>query len=267
MPQDWVHEFRRPARPRAGVVLVSGLGGVWFDWCAVADRLPDDVSVIGVDPSRCPDPPSLPRRVGLLAEVASELPRPVVWVAHSMAAFAVEALGRQGTAPFDGLVMVDPSVGEEPTVLQAPIGLLGARLHRHPGWAQVLVGHFGPLGRRVVVRALTGRRDRAHQSSVQRTYGDPAMIGTVLLEYRAFDVQAAVLERLRRSHRWPPIPTVVLLAGRRRLPFPDLGWTVRRVPRSGHLMMLDRPEVIVGSILAVIDEICSGGNICATGAL
>jgi pimeloyl-ACP methyl ester carboxylesterase len=249
------------------VVLVSGLGGVWFDWGAVVDRLPVDLSVIGVDPSRCPDRPSLPRRVGLLTEVATGLPRPVVWVAHSMAAFAVEALGRRGSAPFDGLVMVDPSVGEEPTVLQAPIGLLGARLHRHPGWAQILVGHFGPLGRRLVVRALTGRRDRARQAVVQRTYGDPTVVATILTEYRAFDTQAAVLERLRRLHRWPPTPAVVLLAGRRRLPFPDLGWIVRRVPRSGHLMMLDRPEVIVGSILAVIDEICPAGNIRATGEL
>ena len=258
MPQDWIHEFRRPQHAQAGIVLVSGLGGVWFDWDAVVGRLPDDVAVICVDPSRCPAPPSLPRRVRLLAEAAAELPRPVIWVAHSMAAFAVEALGREGSAVFDGLVMVDPSVGEEPTVLQAPIGLLGARLHRHPGWAQLLVGHCGPWGRRLVVRALTGRRDRAHQANVQRTYGDPAMIGTVLIEYRAFDAQAAVLERLRRLHRWPPVPVVVLLAGRRRLPFPDLGWVVRRVPRSGHLMMLDRPDVINHTIRAVLAEVAPG---------
>lgn len=254
----WIQALRAPQHPRASIVFVAGLAGLTDDWRAVVDLLPDDYAVLAIEPSRNPDHPTLPRRARMLAAAAANLTEPVIWVAHSMAVFAVETVAVARLAPIDGLVLVDPSsLDEAPNALDnSDTGdlLIGGRalahwLHRNRHTAHKGTRIIGPLLRRLLVRGLTRRPDPATSEEVMSMYADPTTLATVLHELDHFSAQARTWDRLWRRLSWPEIPRHTLLAQRRRYAYESgPNEVVQVVPGTGHLIMLERPDVIVAAI-------------------
>lgn len=202
------------------LLLSSGLGGAWFDWTPSVALLRDEYRVtafdrpgLGLSPAAAA-PPSLRRDTGVLAALAERAGRPVVVLAHSMAAFPAEALARLRPELVGGVVLVDPSYERNPRVVVRVARVLtplatatGAVLG-----ATRLARVAGPFGRRMVLKH-TSRRDEAVPAAVVRSvYGRGTVIGTVIAEELAYREMAADLARLRERRPFPPVPLAVVTA-------------------------------------------------------
>lgn len=248
-----------PSAP--AVMLCPGLGMAASSWRRVERDLAADHAVVTYDRPglgrqrhrRPLHPPTLDgemARLGLALRavdaVAGHAPAehvvPAVLVAHSMAAFWVEAWARIHPETVRGLVFVDASIEETPaprsgvwTSLRAGVGALAAVMP-------------GPM--------RTG--------------------GAALLEDAAYHGMAADLEVIRGNHPLPCVPIVLLAAtvtGATRWERRRLGrqkaWAQRLeteqlgrgsqvryevVRRSGHRVMRDAPERICGAVRSVTTD-------------
>ena len=181
--------------------------------------------------------PTLANEVDALADLIEQFGegRPAIVVAHSMAGFHGEALARVRPDLVVGLIMVDASV--EPAMTHpkrdlSPLARLSTARVLAPFWA-ILGGewwarHHGPEGR-----------------------------AAAAAEWLAYRPQAADLVALRDDHAWPGCPVTVITAQRRG----EMSrWVTRQadyaaslggtqlVARSGHNVMLDRPDVILDTV-------------------
>lgn len=96
------------------LLMTAGLGGAWFDWVPTVELLRDEYRVTAFDrPGLGLSPagnarPTLRRDAATLEALAERAGRPVIVLAHSMAAFHAEALARLRPGLVRGMVLVDP---------------------------------------------------------------------------------------------------------------------------------------------------------------
>ncbi|OKL52066.1 alpha/beta hydrolase [Buchananella hordeovulneris] len=161
--------------------------------------------------------------------------QPVVLAAHSMAGFHAEAFTRRYPELVKSVVFVDCSVEFEPLSTDHVL------LDRFMGWLQPA---YEPI-----LAFFHGKEWRErHPSHSRRAAG---------AEVAAYNEQANALLEMRQALPWPPIKSVMLTAW---APFFGGGWLAKQAQyaellggkqvriRSGHNMMLDRPEVVLEAI-------------------
>lgn len=255
-------------------VLSSGLGGAWFDWDQVARLLVPHRTVVRFDRpgyglSALAPAGTRPSAAGEAARIhhvldALGLPGPCTVAGHSLAAFHVEAFARLHPARTAGLVLLDGS--SEPAPHPRPLpDLRGAAARAAAGLltAAAVPYLFGPLGRRIVVRAATVQGyDPAPDALVRRCYRPGRALAAALSEYAGYLDVAAQLAELRTRAPLPEVPVTVLAADdgsgsrrtlrglRRQERLAErLGTGLRTARPAGHLLMMDRPEAVAAAVL------------------
>jgi pimeloyl-ACP methyl ester carboxylesterase len=254
------------------VLLSSGLGGAWFDWMPVIERLGDRRVIVFDRPGLGGSPPArqvaaLREEAGRLAGLARWAGAPVDVVAHSMAGFHAEAFARLYPELVGGMVLVDPSA--EPYAPRyarwlsrlVPVAGYAGRV---PGLGGVL-RLSGPRLRAVVLRRISERGDLAPPELSRSVYTKPHVLGAFLAEQAGYRQQAADLLLLRESAPFPDIPLGVITAlgdvrgdgsawTRAHADLAALsprGWQVV-LPRAGHLVPIDRPEAVADAVAEVV---------------
>ncbi|MCW2811952.1 MAG: hypothetical protein JWP61_2410 [Friedmanniella sp.] len=260
--------------PPPPVLLLGGCGVPFYVWVPVVAQLAD-LTVVRMDrPGLVQTPwpgrlPTLAEEVATLVALVEELGTPVVAVGHSMAGPHIEALARQRPDLVAGMVLVDASVEWEPRPPKS--GRLWLQTARAAQQALRLrpFAELGPLADRVLVSAQSRRRRVFGPRSdlADQTYRSPDAVASVVAEQAAYDQQIWDLAEVRRQTTWSGIPTVVLTADdqgsgtwvacQRRLA-ESLGGRHVVLEDSGHLMMIDRPEVVVDAIRALLPD--NGGH-------
>ncbi|GAA4922144.1 alpha/beta fold hydrolase [Streptomyces coeruleoprunus] len=254
-------------------VLSAGLAMSWFDWDPLVPLLTPHRTVVRFDrpghglsaPSyTAPTAEGEAHRIAALLDALHLPQRDVTVVGHSIAAFHAEAYARLYPGRVGALVLVDGSVEEHPGRPVAP----GARTAAARVAAGVLgaagaPAALGPLARRAVVRLSRAGHaaDPAPAALVRRCYTTTRVLRGALLENAHYRAVAAELLALRERYPLPAgLPVTVLAApdspdatdtwtARQRALADVLGARFEAVPDSGHLMMLDRPDVIAGAVL------------------
>ncbi|MFI8516671.1 alpha/beta fold hydrolase [Streptomyces sp. NPDC085481] len=245
-------------------VLAAGLGMSWFDWDRVVPLLAPHRTVVRFDRpghglSEAPAAPptaagEADRIAGLLD--ALRLPGPATVVGHSIAGFHAEAFARRHPGRTAALVLLDSSVEEHPRASRtAPVlaRALGALL-----CAAGVPAALGPAARRLAVRD-----DPAPPGLVRRVYRSSRVLRGTLDENARYAAVAAELLALRERAPLPPgLPVTVLAAPdgsarwerRQRALARRLGARYEAAEPSGHLVMLDRPDLVAGAVLRVGQE-------------
>jgi pimeloyl-ACP methyl ester carboxylesterase len=248
------------------VLVSSGAGGAWFDWIPVTDRLRDRHRVVTFDRPGLGGSPPVRRVAGLrdeadrLAALARRAGAPVIVVAHSIAGFHAEAFARIHPELVRGMVLVDPSAEpDEPRHARrlsrlAPAAVIAGRAVGMTG----LPRFAGPRIRGIVMRRITERGDEAPVSYVRAVYSRPHVLGTILAEHAIYRELAADLLALRSSTGFPAIPLQVITAlgdagpgwERAHAQLAGLSPYGRQIvlPRTGHMVQIDRPEVIAEAV-------------------
>ncbi|TDB84417.1 alpha/beta hydrolase [Actinomadura sp. KC216] len=256
------------------LLLAAGLGGAWFDWAPTVERLRDEYRVIAYDrPGLGLSPaaaarPTLLRDTWIMEALAERVERPVIVLAHSMAAFAAEALARLRPEHVLGMVLVDPS-HERTRLPPVPVGAALTPLATATGavlGATRLAGVAGPLARRLILRRTSRRGDTVPDEVVRSVYRRGTVLGTVIAEEIAYREMAARLAWLRRRYSFPPIPLLVVTAlgdvrgprgkrawaeGHERLAKLSPNGTRVELPDALHMVPLDRPDVLADAVARI----------------
>lgn len=247
------------------VLLLGGCGVPWYVWDRVAELLTDHRVVRldrpGLVATPWPDRlPTLGEEVATLAELIEGLPSAPVIAAHSMAGFHAEALARLHPECVAALVLVDGSIGGDP---MSPAQ--SRRWERRAATARRVMATvpatraLGSLADRTLtslqsrVLRLTSPRPAAQREVFRR----PDAVAAVLAEQAAYHTQVVDLDDVRRTARWPGVPTTVLTAagdGGRCWPrlqaelAERLGAQQVTVADAKHLLMVDRPDVVADAV-------------------
>nr|WP_284711290.1 alpha/beta hydrolase [Brevibacterium sp. XM4083] len=242
------------------VLLLNGCAIAAASWAPVIEAMPDR-DVIASDrpgfagtawPGILPD---LATEIASMERAISGHER-VVIVAHSMASFRAEAFARLHPQRVAGIVLVDPSIedyrhrGSAGALSRATLlPILGALTTRTEiGQLASLLSHRGFARQSGSGRALD-------QAAFKDPYADPETLKASLAEWLSYRSQGADLHALRQSTEPVGAPTSALEAPplsnlrRERIlgrAFADL--RRREVLDSRHLMMIDRPDVIVEAV-------------------
>ncbi|MGY1744038.1 alpha/beta fold hydrolase [Blastococcus sp. SYSU D00695] len=249
----------------APLLLLNGCALPAACWLPVLNALPDR-DVLAMDrPGFAGTPwdgrlPDLPSEVAAVRRVISGAGRgrPVVVVAHSMAAFRAEALARLHPELVAGLVLVDPSIESLRERGRADLLVRETVLR-----GLAAVSGWGPVRSLAARAADRGFRQQTASSGLDgrvlsEPYRSPDTLRSIAAEFLSYRRQAAQLSALRRRTGPLAPPTSVLLAP----PLPDgrhravLRASVApqrcvELPDSGHLVMLDRPDAVVAAIGAL----------------
>ncbi|TDD35730.1 alpha/beta hydrolase [Actinomadura sp. KC06] len=255
------------------LLLTSGLGGAWFDWDPTVELLRDGYRItvfdrpgLGLSPAAA-SRPTLRRDTAIMEALAERAGRPVIVVAHSMAAFPAEALARTSPERVLGVVLADPSC--ERVRPGATVPRLGAVLTPLAAATGAVLGATrlatvaGPFGRRQILRRTSRRGEAVPDEVVRSVYRRGTVIGTVIAEEIAYREMAADLARLRDRRPFPPVPLVVVTAlGDLDTPEKRREWAEghaelaamtphgRQVelPDALHMVPLDRPDVLADAV-------------------
>ncbi|WP_240810200.1 alpha/beta fold hydrolase [Actinomadura sp. WMMA1423] len=272
--REQVHVVESGPADGPPLLLASGLGGAWFDWEPSVALLREGHRVtvfdrpgLGLSPSATA-PPSLRRDTAILEALARRAGRPVAVLAHSMAAFAAEALARTRPRLVRGLVLLDPSYEHEawvPVRLAAALTPLATAAGAVLG-ATRLARVAGPFGRRAILRRTSRRGDTAPEAVVRSVYGRGTVVGTVLAEDLAYREMAADLAGLRGRRPFPPVPLAVVTAlgdvdgddrkrrwaeAHARLASMSPHGTRIELPDALHMVALDRPDAVADAVAAL----------------
>ncbi|RFU85458.1 alpha/beta hydrolase [Streptomyces triticagri] len=248
-------------------LLSGGLGQSWFDWDAVTRLLAPHRTVVRFDrpglglSAHARVAPSLLGEADRIARVldACGAAGPVTVVGHSLAGLHCEAFARLSPERTAALVLVDSSVEEG--ARQRPAPALRTGVTRACGTLLVAAGlpaALGPALRRAAVRlSRTGGGDPAPRDLVRRVYGTGRTTRAILAEYAGYRDVAAQLVGVRRQFPLPDgLPVTVLAAGAGRRWLERQIWLARTLDarlriasRSGHLVMLDRPQDVARAVL------------------
>jgi pimeloyl-ACP methyl ester carboxylesterase len=252
------------------VLLSSGLGGAWFDWIPVTERLRGRHRVVTFDrPGLGGSPPAARWRAALrdeadrLAGLARWAGSPVIVVAHSIAGLHAEAFARLYPELVHGMVLVDPSAERYPPrharrlSRLAPVAGLAGRAIGRAGVTRLA----GPRIRGAVMRRITERGDVAPPEFTRAVYTKPHVLGAILAENAGYRQLAADLIALRETAPFPGIPLGVITAlgdvrddgGHWKRAHEELaalsprGWQVV-LPHTRHIVQIDRPEVVAEAV-------------------
>jgi pimeloyl-ACP methyl ester carboxylesterase len=253
------------------VLLLGGCGVPYYAWDVVLGLLAER-RVIRMDrpglagtvwPGRLP---TLEEEIATLADLATTLGTPPIVVAHSMAGLHAEGLARLHPGLVAGLILVDSSVERRPRAATGGVGwrwLAGAA-----GRVMTLAPPtraLGSLADRMIASLQSDRlRVVSPRPEVQRVvFRSPDAVASVIAEQAAYRAQVADLARLRETTPWPDIAVRVLTAAG------DGGaswvraqaWLAGQlrgrhtvVADSRHLMMIDRPDVIVDAVRQMLPD-------------
>lgn len=249
------------------VVLLGGCGVPYYMWNLVARGL-DGRELVRMDRPGLvgtPWPGVLPRlaaEVDTLAELLQSLSAPALLVAHSMAGFHAEAVARLHPELVQGLVLADGSVEWKPRPPRwERFWLLAARFLRGASPFPAL-RFVGSLTDRAMTTAQS-RRLRWHRRRppmAVATYRAPDAVASVIAESAAYESQVLDLAAVRSAHPFPAIPVRVLTAagagGRRWVRAQAklaeaLGGSQVIAEDSRHLIMVDRPDLVIAAIVEV----------------
>ncbi|GAA2435835.1 alpha/beta hydrolase [Actinomadura vinacea] len=272
---EQVHLVDTGRRDGPPLLIGSGLGGAWFDWDPTVELLRAEHRTVVYDRpglGRSPAahaPPSLRRDVQIMADLAKEIGAPVTVLAHSMGAFAAEALARLHPELLNGLVLVDPSYERDPCAgprVAAALTPLTKTLGGALGVTRI--ARLGaPAARRLVLRFTSDRDDTVPAATVRDVYGRGTVIGTIAAEELAYREMAADLAALRDRRPFPDLPLVVLTAlgdvrgpgraqdwaeGHRRLAAMSPRGEQVELPGAKHMLQLDRPDAIAAAVAQVL---------------
>ncbi len=295
MPEPWTHGYEGINGIRIHfvhqgegppILLIHGWPGFWYEWHLNIPVLARQHAVIAPDLRgfAYSDKPDLPAEVGYTAEAAAadlvglldrlELQRVGV-VAHDIGARVAQALARAHPARVAGLVLFDP-----------PYPGIGARW-TEPGhvreiwyqtfhlldWAPALVG----ASRKTTELYL--RHFLSHWAYDKRVFTDeevaeyveaysqPRALWGGFQYYRARARAEAAWTRTPSAALQVPVPTLVLwgeedpvlpVRWADRLPeyFPSL--TFRSVPKCGHFMMREQPDLVHREVLSFFQDLGQG---------
>lgn len=267
------------------VVIESGMGGGVLEWQAVADGLSDVATVVRRDRPGLgwSDVPVEPAHTSVGAARSLErllqqlgLAGPYVLVGHSLGGLHVRAFACRRPDDTAGVVLVDPSHEDQldrlPSVRRANAVQLGLM-------RTVLLG--GPLGRSLLARinraALASECAKPlapHVAEVlDRTMArgtQPSVLRTVVAELAALQASCAQIREFDAAGRFPTVPLRVISQGRPRRSrtlqnlqgqFQALHQQLLQLSpdskhvlaeRSGHLVPLEQPELIVEAVRDVL---------------
>ncbi|KAA8889460.1 alpha/beta hydrolase [Nocardia colli] len=237
----------------ATVVIVGGLGSLPGLWTPVTELLDPAVTVVHYRrPTVAID---LHREVAELARLIGRRSarETVVLVAHSMGAFGAEALARCCPGSVDRLVLIDPSIAVS---RRKPLGPLhSARASMVDRVAGLLSrNHRGSRLFRVLQPLLLRRLSAGQVAEIAESLNDSDYLARSVTEWNSYSTLAADLIGLRRRHPRLCAPTMIVTAarhrgarwwvnGHRKLAI-ELAADHRIIDRAGHLLMVERPEVV-----------------------
>jgi pimeloyl-ACP methyl ester carboxylesterase len=208
--------------------------------------------------------PRLAAEVDTLVDLLRGLSEPGLLVAHSMVGFHAEAVARLHPELVMGLVLTDGSVEWQPRPPRGErVWLLAARILRRISPFPAL-RFIGSLTDRAMTTAQSRRLrwNRRRPPMAVATYRAPDAVASVVAEAAAYESQVLDLALLRQQHPFPAIPVRVLSAGaegkrwvraQARLAA-ELGGSQVVAEDSRHLLMVDRPDLVIAAIAAVAAE-------------
>lgn len=253
------------AEPLPPVLLLNGCAMAAAAWMPVIERLPgreilalDRPGFAGTDwTGGVPDLASeIATAARIITKRGTNLTRPVIVVAHSMASFRAEALVRLRPELVAGIVLVDPSIeGHSHRGIASTFGsaswLRSLDAVTSPAEIRALaahVSHRGFLRQTVSARALDW-------DVFKDPYAQPETLKATVAEWLSYRQQAADLTALRGTTMRVSAPASAIFASpfpnRRRAALLEASFAhLRRVDLedSGHLMMIDRPDEIVRAV-------------------
>jgi len=252
------------------VILDAGLGGISLEWTVVQKLVSGETRVCAYDRAGYgwSDPGPAPRATDQIVEelhdllVAAEISSPYVLVGHSFGGYNVQYFAKVYHELTAGMVLVDASHPEQAERLSdKPItesysttGRLVTTLH-----PEHALEHYPENLRNQAMVLMASRKAIETQ---QREFLNYKYSGYLVLQ----------------SGRLPDIPLVVVTRGQREWPDNQNGhlleqkWQsmqrdlVSLVPnakqmiaaRSGHLIHLEQPEIVVAAIQSVLDSLTTG---------
>lgn len=258
---------------RAPVLLLNGCALPAAGWMPVIESLPGHDLLTMDRPGFAEE-----NWDGRMPELASEVAavqriiagpgdgRASILVAHSMASFRAEALARLRPELVAGIVLVDPSVETYSDRGVTSRFISASWLH-----------HLSLIMSETAIRELSaallhrgflsqiGPGRELDRDVFKDPYAEPETIKSAFAEWLSYHGQGADLTSLRASTSPVPTPASAIFATEdpspgqlRALSEGFACLTLGEVGDSGHLMMIDRPDVI---IRAVADVALKGGGL------
>jgi pimeloyl-ACP methyl ester carboxylesterase len=253
------------------IVLVHGLGGTWRSWGRVPERLAARFRLVAVDLPGFGGSRPLPGRVFPLDDVAVSL-------AEALDDLGVEEHLLCGHSMGGGVSITyaaDRPSRVSALVLVAPAGLVATGAVR-PSWRRPFVHRVGREMTRLAV-PLVLASGRARRAGFARLVHDPGALSAAdalalvrgSVRGRATGpagitiVYAGLRDRLHLLEMptlviWGDEDRVIEAAGGARLveSLPD--GRLLRLPETGHLPAIERPDAVVAAIGRLADEVAPG---------
>jgi pimeloyl-ACP methyl ester carboxylesterase len=280
------------------VVLESGISATSISWALVQGEIAQFTRVCSYDRaglgwSDAAEGPRTPSK--LAAElhrllVAGDVPGPYVLVGHSFGGLVVRSFAGQYPSETAGLVLVDPLRPEDwcpSSETQKRMISRGVMLSRRgAALARVGVVRFclalAMRGRRFVPRLAAKVSSGRGSSVTERLAGEVgklprsmwSMVAAHWSSPKSFETMARHIGSLAESARemaGRPVAAgvpVTLITGAG-TPEAARGWDTSRIapaaehvvaPRSGHWVQLDRPELVIEAVRAMVERVRSTGR-------
>ena len=257
------------------VILDAGLGGISLEWTLVQKFISRETRICAYDRAGYgwSDPGPSPRATDQIVEelhdllVAAEVPPPYVLVGHSFGGYNVQYFAKVYPELTAGMVLVDASHPEQAERLSdkpitesySPTGRLITTLH-----PEHALKHYPENLRNQAMVLMASRKAIETQ---QREFVNYNYSGYVVLQSgRLRDIPLVVVTRGQRE--WPDNQNGRLLEQKWQSMQRDL---VSLVPdakqmiaaRSGHLIHLEQPEIVVAAIQSVLESLATGDSTSA----
>jgi pimeloyl-ACP methyl ester carboxylesterase len=268
------------------VVVNSGQGATHLDWQLVQPEVAKFTQIVSYDRAGygwsdlSAEPRTAERVVNELRQLLqnAEIAPPYVLVGMSLSGLFVRLFAYLHPEEVAGIILVD--VTHERIYEQIPLSIV--KLNQRLDWLAI---HILPLAARLGLFRLLVTCDRlplaaglfkklppAMQSSAKAVYAQTNFWRAFGQESAAFQVSLKQVEQARRTKSFPEIPLVVLSAGK-----PDFGATEELLQtmqnlhtdlasessqgihiiadRSGHLIQLDEPELVIDAIRQIVEKV------------
>jgi pimeloyl-ACP methyl ester carboxylesterase len=268
------------------VVLAAGRNDTAISWTPVLAALAAQTRVVvydraglgASDPDPGPGPPTVDRQVADLAAVAGTTAAgPCVLAGHSWGGLLAQVLAYRHPELVAGLVLVDPAHEDMMNGVPGPVRRLSLLLSEHLPSVLLALGLLRPAVRRQARRTAARFSDdpRVQRAVVEAylVHAGRTQVRATRDELRGIVASAPLLweHRAAVSSQASDIPLVVLSATRGSPPRLRQHWTRLQagivaaagpgrarhlvVEDAGHTIHHDRPDLVAGVILEVVDQV------------